>query len=114
MPVEKIEAMILVDAGTSAKLATVLTYPPVPWCNTVGGSSRSGRGPATLAAARLTLRPSLAITGMRGGSGKGPKGVIPSCAAAKLSFRLVPDQEPPEIERLVVALLRTLHRQRHT
>jgi acetylornithine deacetylase/succinyl-diaminopimelate desuccinylase-like protein len=51
---------------------------------------------------RLTLRPSLAVTGMRGGhGGAGPKGVIPCQAQAKLSFRLVPDHEPAEIERLV-------------
>jgi acetylornithine deacetylase/succinyl-diaminopimelate desuccinylase-like protein len=55
---------------------------------------------------RLTLRPSLAITGLRGGhGGEGPKGVIPSSAAAKLSFRLVPDQEPEEIDRLVRAFV---------
>jgi acetylornithine deacetylase/succinyl-diaminopimelate desuccinylase-like protein len=51
---------------------------------------------------RLTLRPSLAVTGIQGGhSGPGPKGVIPTRAVAKLSFRLVPDQNPAEIERLV-------------
>jgi len=51
---------------------------------------------------RLTLRPSLAVTGIQGGhSGDGPKGVIPHQARVKLSFRLVPDQEPLEIERLV-------------
>ena len=51
---------------------------------------------------RVTLRPSLAITGMRGGhGGVGPKGVIPYLAIAKVSFRLVPDQEPAEIEQLV-------------
>ena len=51
---------------------------------------------------RLTLRPSLAVTGIQGGhNGAGPKGVIPHHALAKLSFRLVPDQEPADIERLV-------------
>jgi acetylornithine deacetylase/succinyl-diaminopimelate desuccinylase-like protein len=51
---------------------------------------------------RLTLRPSLTVTGIRGGhTGKGPKGVIPHQAHAKLSFRLVPDQDPLEIEQVV-------------
>jgi acetylornithine deacetylase/succinyl-diaminopimelate desuccinylase-like protein len=51
---------------------------------------------------RLTLRPSLSVTGMRGGhAGEGPKSVIPCVASAKLSFRLVPNQRPEEIERLV-------------
>lgn len=51
---------------------------------------------------RLTVRPSLAITGIQGGhTGHGPKGVIPRRALAKMSFRLVADQDPDEIERLV-------------
>jgi acetylornithine deacetylase/succinyl-diaminopimelate desuccinylase-like protein len=51
---------------------------------------------------RLTLRPSLAVTGIQGGhNGAGPKGVIPHEAVAKLSFRFVPDQEPADIECLV-------------
>ena len=55
---------------------------------------------------RLTVRPSLSVTGMRGGHvGEGPKGVIPAMAKAKLSFRLVPDQEPDEVERDVRGFL---------
>lgn len=51
---------------------------------------------------RLTVRPSLAITGIQGGhTGHGPKGVIPRRAVAKMSFRLVVNQDPGEIERLV-------------
>ncbi len=51
---------------------------------------------------RTTARPSLAITGLVGGyQGEGVKGVIPARAAAKLNLRLVPDQNPEEIERLV-------------
>jgi acetylornithine deacetylase/succinyl-diaminopimelate desuccinylase-like protein len=50
---------------------------------------------------RITLRPALTINGLAGGyQGPGNKGVIPSVANAKLSFRLVPDQNPAEIERL--------------
>ena len=48
---------------------------------------------------RTTLRPALTVNGIVGGySGPGTKGVIPSRALAKLSFRLVPDQDPREIE----------------
>jgi acetylornithine deacetylase/succinyl-diaminopimelate desuccinylase-like protein len=51
---------------------------------------------------RATIRPSLAVTGITGGyQGAGPKSVIPALATAKLNFRLVPDQDPAEIERLV-------------
>lgn len=50
---------------------------------------------------RTTIRPTLTITGIRGGyQGAGPKAVIPERAIAKLDFRLVPDQKPEEIEGL--------------
>jgi acetylornithine deacetylase/succinyl-diaminopimelate desuccinylase-like protein len=50
---------------------------------------------------RATIRPSLSVTGVTGGyQGEGVKAVIPSRAIAKLNFRLVPDQDPVEIERL--------------
>jgi acetylornithine deacetylase/succinyl-diaminopimelate desuccinylase-like protein len=51
---------------------------------------------------RTTIRPSLAVTGLTGGyQGEGSKAVIPARASAKLNFRLVPDQDPREIELLV-------------
>lgn len=51
---------------------------------------------------RTTIRPSLSVTGITGGyQGAGVKAIIPSCATAKLNFRLVPDQNPTEIGRLV-------------
>jgi len=51
---------------------------------------------------RTTLRPALTINGIAGGyQGPGGKGVIPSRAVAKLSFRLVPDQDPNEIDGLL-------------
>jgi acetylornithine deacetylase/succinyl-diaminopimelate desuccinylase-like protein len=51
---------------------------------------------------RLAVRPALTINGLQGGyAGAGSKGVIPAVAGAKLSFRLVPDQDPREVERLL-------------
>lgn len=50
---------------------------------------------------RTTIRPALTINGITGGyQGAGGKAVIPGQAAAKLNFRLVPDQEPHEIDQL--------------
>jgi acetylornithine deacetylase/succinyl-diaminopimelate desuccinylase-like protein len=51
---------------------------------------------------RTTVRPSLSVCGLTGGyQGEGSKAIIPARASAKLSFRLVPDQDPAEIEALV-------------
>jgi acetylornithine deacetylase/succinyl-diaminopimelate desuccinylase-like protein len=50
---------------------------------------------------RTTIRPALTLNGISGGSpGPGIKGVIPPRALAKLSFRLVPDQDPLRVAAL--------------
>lgn len=50
---------------------------------------------------RTTIRPALTINGLTGGyQGPGTKAVIPTKASAKLNFRLVPDQDPQQIDRL--------------
>ena len=51
---------------------------------------------------RTTIRPALTLNGITGGyQGEGSKAVIPSRALAKINIRLVPDQDPREIEALV-------------
>lgn len=55
---------------------------------------------------RVSARPSLDVNGIRGGyQGKGAKTVLPARAFAKISARLVPDQEPKEIFKLIEAHL---------
>jgi acetylornithine deacetylase/succinyl-diaminopimelate desuccinylase-like protein len=50
---------------------------------------------------RLWARPTCEVNGLLSGyTGEGTKTVIPSAAMAKVSCRLVPDQDPAEIERL--------------
>jgi acetylornithine deacetylase/succinyl-diaminopimelate desuccinylase-like protein len=51
---------------------------------------------------RTALRPALTVNGIAGGyTGPGPMTVIPARARAKLSVRLVPDQDPSEIAALL-------------
>ena len=58
---------------------------------------------------RLWIRPTLELNGIWGGyQGEGAKTVIPSKAYAKFSTRLVPDQNPKKIARLVEAHIRKL------
>ena len=50
---------------------------------------------------RTTTRPALTLNGMAGGHhGAGAKSIIPARAIAKLSFRLVPNQDPQKIAQL--------------
>ncbi len=50
---------------------------------------------------QLSARPTLEINGFIGGfTGEGSKTVLPARAMAKISMRLVPEQEPAEIARL--------------
>ncbi len=51
---------------------------------------------------RTTIRPALTVNGLIGGyTGPGSKAIIPRSAAARLSFRLVPSQDPKEIALLL-------------
>jgi acetylornithine deacetylase/succinyl-diaminopimelate desuccinylase-like protein len=58
---------------------------------------------------RITSRPTLDVNGIWGGYiGAGAKTVLPSVASAKISMRLVPDQEPETIFRAFEARVREL------
>ncbi len=58
---------------------------------------------------RLWVRPTLELNGIWGGyTGEGAKTVIPSTAHAKISTRLVPNQDPARIAKLVEKQIRKL------
>lgn len=58
---------------------------------------------------RISARPTFEVHGVMGGyTGPGVKTVIPASAAAKISFRLAPDQQPEEICQQVQDFLRSI------
>ncbi len=67
-------------------------------------AGEAGYGPLE----RIWARPTAEINGMGGGyQGEGTKTVLPSKASAKLTFRLVPNQEPAEVLEAVQAYFRS-------
>jgi acetylornithine deacetylase/succinyl-diaminopimelate desuccinylase-like protein len=85
----------------------------LPWSlkdfkKTVGSPALTGEKGFT-AVEQLWIRPTMELNGIWGGYiGEGAKTVIPSKAYAKLSTRLVPNQEPAQIARLVERHIRKL------
>jgi acetylornithine deacetylase/succinyl-diaminopimelate desuccinylase-like protein len=56
-----------------------------------------------------SARPTIEINGLTSGyQGEGSKTIVPAWARAKLTFRLVPDQHPDQIRRLILKHLRSL------
>jgi acetylornithine deacetylase/succinyl-diaminopimelate desuccinylase-like protein len=67
------------------------------WLKATGAPALSGEAGYT-PTERTCARPSLDVNGMWSGfTGEGPKTVLPARATAKVSLRLVPDQDPAEI-----------------
>lgn len=73
------------------------------YCNALNIESTQGeKGYSTLE--RATIRPTLDVNGIWGGYiGSGAKTVLPSKANAKISMRLVPNQDPQKITELFKA-----------
>jgi acetylornithine deacetylase/succinyl-diaminopimelate desuccinylase-like protein len=68
------------------------------------GSPALGGEPGYTVLERLWTRPTCEVNGLLSGyTGEGAKTVLPAHAMAKVSCRLVPDQDPAEIERLMAA-----------
>ncbi|PLX43280.1 MAG: dipeptidase [Deltaproteobacteria bacterium] len=85
-----------------------LPYDEAAVAGGIGVSTLSGEAGFT-PLERLWGRPSLDINGMWSGyTGEGAKTIIPSRASAKISCRLVPDQDPDKIAEAVEGKLRAV------
>jgi acetylornithine deacetylase/succinyl-diaminopimelate desuccinylase-like protein len=75
--------------------------------------SRGTRGEAGFSTLeRIWARPTAEVNGMWGGyTGPGHKTIVPTDAHAKLSFRLVADQEPADVQAAVTAYVRRFDRE---
>jgi acetylornithine deacetylase/succinyl-diaminopimelate desuccinylase-like protein len=80
-----------------------LPFDEKEWLRTTGAPGAFGeKGYSTLE--RVWARPTLDCCGISGGfQGEGAKTIIPARASAKVSCRLVPDQEPDDITRKLQA-----------
>ncbi|HXP21520.1 MAG TPA: dipeptidase [Streptosporangiaceae bacterium] len=75
-----------------------LPFDEKAWLATAGNSSVAAGEAGFSTLERIWARPTAEVNGMWGGhTGPGGKTIIPREAHAKLSFRLVPDQDPAEI-----------------
>jgi len=82
-----------------------LPFDDEAWLRTTGAPALHGEeGFSNLE--RVWARPTAEINGLDSGyQGEGPKTIVPSRASAKLSFRLVPDQDPTELRGLISEFL---------
>jgi acetylornithine deacetylase/succinyl-diaminopimelate desuccinylase-like protein len=78
-----------------------LGYDEAAFQRSAGGAALTGE-PGWATHERLWVRPCLDVNGMISGyTGPGKKTVLPAVATAKVSCRLVPDQDPERIVRLL-------------
>jgi acetylornithine deacetylase/succinyl-diaminopimelate desuccinylase-like protein len=83
----------------------ILPFNDQTWLKTTGAPALYGEeGFSNLE--RVWVRPTAEINGLGSGyQGEGPKTIVPSQATAKLSLRLVPDQNPTELREIITEFL---------
>jgi acetylornithine deacetylase/succinyl-diaminopimelate desuccinylase-like protein len=83
-----------------------LPYTEQAWLATTGSPRISGEAGYTFLE-QVWARPTAEVNGFGSGyEGEGPKTIVPSLATAKLSFRLVPDQDPSELRPVIEEFLK--------
>ena len=97
------------DPSERAELAR-LPFDDAAYLTQIGAAPGGAFGePGYTTLERQWTRPTLEVNGMWGGyQGPGGKTIVPSEARAKITCRIVPDQDPDEVVRLVVR-----HLERH-
>jgi acetylornithine deacetylase/succinyl-diaminopimelate desuccinylase-like protein len=99
---------VAVPARAERKALQALPWKEKEFRKTVGAPALCGERGYSIVE-QLWTRPTLELNGIWGGyTGEGAKTVIPSKAHAKLSTRLVPDQDPAKIAKLVERQIRKL------
>ncbi len=99
---------VAVPARAERKALQALPWKEKEFRKTVGAPALCGERGYSIVE-QLWTRPTLELNGIWGGYlGEGAKTVIPSKAHAKLSTRLVPDQDPAKIAKLVGRQIRKL------
>jgi acetylornithine deacetylase/succinyl-diaminopimelate desuccinylase-like protein len=93
------------DAKTRAQIRS-LPFDEAKFRTEAGASALTGeQGWSVLE--RLWIRPTCEVNGLLSGwTGEGSKTVLPAKAMAKVSFRLVPDQRPAKVRKLLEAHLK--------
>ena len=99
---------VTVPSRQERKALNALPWKEKEFRKTVGAPALSGEAGFSIVE-QLWVRPTLEVNGIWGGyTGEGAKTVIPSKAYAKISTRLVPDQDPAKIAKLVERHIRKL------
>jgi acetylornithine deacetylase/succinyl-diaminopimelate desuccinylase-like protein len=85
-----------------------LPFDEAAWLASTGATAAVGeKGRSTLE--RVWARPTIDCCGIHGGfTGEGAKTIIPAYATAKVSSRLVPNQEPDEIQEKIGSYLKKI------
>jgi acetylornithine deacetylase/succinyl-diaminopimelate desuccinylase-like protein len=99
---------VRVPSKKERKALNSLPWSKKQFVQTVGAPALTGEKGFTIVE-QLWTRPTMEVNGMWGGYiSEGAKTVIPSKAFAKISTRLVPDQDPERIAKLVEKHIRKL------